>query len=200
MNPIKHYIQESWLLLVSALIFGCTLAGFQAAWSEDIANNEQAKFVSKAQILLPDAAKFETIDTLLIQTSKGMVETDIRRATDENGNHIGWAFICEGPGFADKIKIVVAVDATFETVAGFGVLFSNETPGFGTKIADNFYQNQYKGIPVAPVTLVKTGNDKLIDSEIVAITGATISSNAVTDIFNNFIPEIKNQLQAKGTI
>lgn len=200
MNPVNHYIKQSWLLLVSALIFGCTLAGFEAAWSEDIAKNEQAKFVSKAQILLPDAAGFETIDTLNIQTPKGIVATEIKRATDENGNHVGWAFICEGAGFADKIKIVVAVDATFETVAGFGVLFSNETPGFGTKIAENYYQDQYKGIPAAPVTLSKSGDDKIIDSEIIAITGATISSTAVVDIFNNFIPEIKKQLREKGTI
>ena len=199
-NPIKHYIEQSWLLLVAALIFGCTLAGFQAAWSEDIAKNQEAKFLNKAQILLPDAANFELIDTLEITTPKGIVLTEIKRATDENSNHVGWAFICEGAGFADKIKLVVAVDQMFETVAGFGVLFSNETPGFGTKIAEDYYQNQFKGIPAGAVTLSKTGDDKKIDSEIIAITGATISSTAVVDIFNNFLPEIKQQLKAKGTI
>lgn len=199
-NPIKHYIEQSWLLLVAALVFGLTLAGFQAAWSEDIAKNQEAKFLSRARILLPDAANFELIDTLAVMTSKGVVSTEIKRATDEGGNQVGWAFICQGPGFADKIKIVVAVDQMFESVAGFGVLQSNETPGFGTKITEDFYQNQYKGIPVGPVTLAKTGDAKKIDSEIVAITGATISSNAVVQIFNNFLPEIKKQLQAKGTI
>lgn len=197
---IKYYFRQSWLLLVSALVFGCMLAGFETAWSEDIAKNEQEKFVSKAQLLLPGAESFETIDTIAIHTPKGIINTDIKRATDKNENLIGWAFTCEGSGFADKIKLIVAVDATFETVAGFGVLFSNETPKLGSKIAEPFFLNQFKGIPVDQITLSLTGDDKKIDSEIIAIARATISSGAVVDIFNNFLPEIKNQLQAKGTI
>jgi Na+-translocating ferredoxin:NAD+ oxidoreductase subunit G len=202
-NPIKHYIKESWLLLVAAIVFGLTLAGFQAAWAEEIAANQKAKFVKKAQILLPKAVNFEKMefkDPIKIETKKGTVEPDIQRATDSENNLVGYAFICEGPGFADKIEIVVAVDEMFETVAGFGVLKSNETPGFGTKIANDFYQNQYKGIPVGKVTLSKIGDAKKIDSEIIAITGATISSEAVVKIFNSFIPEIKEQLKAKGLI
>lgn len=197
---IKFYIQESWLLLAAALIFGLTLAGFNAAWSEEIERNQQAKFIDKAQKLLPEAMTFEIAASFDIQTPKGVVTTDIRKAKDASGNTIGWAFVCEGPGFADKIKLVVATDAEFKTVAGFDVLASNETPNFGDKIAHDFFNNQYKGIPVGQLTLLKVGDDKKIDSDIIAITGATISSDAVVKMFNNFLPEIQKQLKAKGLI
>ena len=47
------------------------------------------------------------------------------------------------------------------------------------------------------LNLVKTGDPKKIDSDIVAITGATVSSNAVVDIINNILPQIKKAIEEK---
>jgi hypothetical protein len=53
------------------------------------------------------------------------------------------------------------------------------------------------------VELIKTGKIeviKVIDSQIAAISGATVSSEAVVKIFNTYTGEIKKQLQQKGLI
>jgi Na+-translocating ferredoxin:NAD+ oxidoreductase RnfG subunit len=48
--------------------------------------------------------------------------------------------------------------------------------------------------------LAKTGNPQEIDTQIVAISGATISSNAVVEAINRYLPQVKTQLQQKGLI
>jgi Na+-translocating ferredoxin:NAD+ oxidoreductase RnfG subunit len=79
-------------------------------------------------------------------------------------------------------------------------LTSSETPGFGDKIARSFYNDQYKGAPCGLFSLSKSGDDKKIDSEIIAISGATVSSTAVVNVFNTYLQQIKKQLLEKGLI
>ena len=110
-----------------------------------------------------------------------------------------------GSGFADKIKLVVATDAAFDKLAGFGVLSSNETPGFGDKINitpedGGFYQPQFIGAPVAELELTKIGDPGKLDSQIVAISGATVTSEAVVKILNTFLLPIKESMQAEGLL
>jgi electron transport complex protein RnfG len=94
----------------------------------------------------------------------------------------------------------VAVDAKFEKIAGFDVLSSSETPGFGDQIKYDYYRNQFKGAPAEQLKLVSIGEPKKIDSQIVGITGATVSSGAVVDILNIFLGGIKAQMKEKGLI
>jgi electron transport complex protein RnfG len=204
LNSIKLFFRESWLLMVSSIFFGAVLAIANAAWEPKIKQNEINKFNSLAKSLLPAAEKFEPVkDTITLDLGGGKtIDADVREGLNASGQCVGWAFIAEGSGFADKIKLVVAADAGFDKLFGFGVLRSNETPGFGDKITikDGFYQSQYKGAPAARFTLTKIGDAKKIDSEIVAITGATVTSGAVVDIMNQFVVPIKDQLAKKGLL
>ncbi|MHC4070170.1 MAG: FMN-binding protein, partial [Planctomycetota bacterium] len=122
---------------------------------------------------------------------------DIYKALGTDNETLGFAFVASGSGFADKIKLVVAVDNNFENFFGFKVLASNETPGFGSKIKEEFFGNQFENAPVKKLILTKTGDDQQIDDQIVAISGATVSSEAVVKIINNFITQIKDKMQNK---
>ncbi|MHC4237161.1 MAG: hypothetical protein ACYSSM_02730, partial [Planctomycetota bacterium] len=128
-NPVLFYLQKSWLLMVCAVIFGCLLASLNAAWQPKIEQNEINKFNELAGSLLPDAKQFETaLEAVPVDIGKGKTyNVEVKKGTDANGKLIGWAFVCEGAGFADKIKLVVGADAPFEKIAGFGVLSSFET-------------------------------------------------------------------------
>ncbi|MHC4856024.1 MAG: FMN-binding protein [Planctomycetota bacterium] len=203
-NPILFFMQESWLLLVSAILFGCLLACLNAAWQPKILQNEIDKFNALAGGLLGEAKGFQDAgESISVDIGKGKTySVKVKKGTDAAGNLVGWAFVCEGSGFADKIKLVVATDAAFEKLAGFGVLSSNETPGFGDKISikDGFYQSQYKGAPVAELELTKVGNAEKIDNQIVAISGATVTSEAVVKIFNTFLLPIKEAMAEQGLL
>lgn len=203
-DPVLFFLQESWLLMVAAIVFGCLLACLNAAWQPRIIQNEIDKFNKLAGGLITEAKAFQSIDEAIpVDTGKGKVfHVDVKKGTDAEGNTVGWAFVIEGSGFADKIKLVVAVDAAFEKMAGFGVLSSNETPGFGDKIniKDGFFQSQFKGTPVAELELTKVGDPEKIDNQIVAISGATVTSDAVVKIFNTFLLPIKEAMAEQGLL
>jgi len=152
--------------------------------------------------LITDANSFEVaVEGVEVPARKGkLTKTDIYKAVDSEGRSVGFAFIAVGSGFADKIKLVIAVDGRCEKFFGFKVLASNETPGFGDKIKEDYLGNQFKGVPAGELELVKTGDHERIDSEIVAISGATVSSQAVVDIFNVYIEKIREHLQTKGLV
>ena len=199
---IREYIEKSWLLLASSFVFGLLLALTYSAWSGKIEQNKINKLTNLMGTLITDADKFEiAIPAARVDLGKGkFVVTDIYKAISNDGRTAGFCFTGQGTGFADKIELVIAVDENFAKVTGYNVLASSETPGFGDKIAFSFFNDQFKGAPAEKMELVKKGDDKIIDNQIVAISGATVSSTAVVGIFNNFLEQVKKQIKQKGLI
>ncbi|UCF00221.1 MAG: FMN-binding protein [Planctomycetota bacterium] len=201
MPKIKYFFQQSWLLIISSFCFGLLIAITNAAWSPRIVQNKIDKLNRLMGGLLPKAHNFQLQTELEIESAKGKkVKSTIYKALSDAGECVGLAFNTSGPGFADRIELVVAVDDNFQNFAGYAVLASNETPGFGDQIKLPYYRNQFIAAPAAKLELVKTGNAEKIDPEIVAITGATVSSEAVLEIINNSITQIKDQMLKKGLI
>ena len=201
MLKIKHFIQQSWLLIISSFCFGLLIAITNAAWAPRIEQNKIDKLNRLMGGLLPKATEFELETEFEIKSAKGKkAKSTVYKAVSDAGKCAGYCFNASGSGFADKIELVVAVDKDFEKIAGFDVLTSNETPGFGDQIKLPWYRSQFAGAPAEELKLVKTGDAEKIDSEIVAVTGATVSSEAVVEIINNTITQIKDQMQKKGLI
>jgi Na+-translocating ferredoxin:NAD+ oxidoreductase subunit G len=202
MSKIKYFIQESWLLLVTSFLFGLLIAVADAAWSAKIEQNKAEKLRGLMASLISDANSFElAIQEANLPGDKGrIIKTDIYKAFDKQGNCAGFSFVAVGAGFADKIELVVAVDAKCEKLLSFNVLSSNETPGFGNKMKNDSFRNQFKDAPAGKLLLVKIGDAGKIDNEIVAISGATVTSTAVINIFNKSVISVKEQLQKKGLI
>lgn len=204
---IKNFIEKSWLLIIASLVFGVLLAVTNTLLAERIKQNEIDKFNKLAAQMIDGAKNFESVseDGIKITSAKGKeIAVDVKQATDDNGGTVGFAFVAEGSGFADKIKLVITADAKFETILGFGVLLSNETPGFGDKInkSEHYFVKQFKGTPAKKLELAKIGDWQKTDDDtkIIAITGATITSDAVVSIFNNYIEQIKTKLQKEGLL
>jgi electron transport complex protein RnfG len=202
MSKIKYFFEQSWLLIVSSFCFGLLIAVTNAALSPTIQKNKATELDNLTKALLPDAKRFAEVDAEFeVKLAGGEKErAKVYKAVSEAGKCVGWSFNASGKGFADKIELVVAVDKNFEKIAGFNVLASNETPGFGDRIKSSYYRDQFAGAPAEKLELIKTGDPKKIDSEIVAITGATVSSKAVIEIINTFLIQIKDQMRQKGLI
>lgn len=199
MRSLKHFIEQSWLLLVAAFFFGLLLALTGAALEPQIQKNEIGALYDKMKKLMPQAKQFKKV---ISQAQIAANKTDVYEATDSEQQRIGFAFVGTGSGFADKIKLVIAVNRDCSKLLGFEVLFSNETPGFGSRITEEWFRAQFIGAPAGTLELIKGGEEqkKVIDDKIVALTGATVSSEAVARIFNSHIAELKKQLQEKGLI
>ncbi|HNY77905.1 MAG: FMN-binding protein [Sedimentisphaerales bacterium] len=203
LDSLKHFARESWLLVVASVLCGLLLAATNAALGPRIEVNKALKLTSLAGGLLPAAQAFAPLSSPVeVKGLGGETESAaVFRATTDDQT-VGWVFKVVGSGFADKIELVVAADASFSKLVGYDVVSSSETPGFGDQIKDAYYRNQFTGAPVGQLSLVGLGaaKEQDIDSTIVAISGATISSTAVVQAMNHYLPQLKDQLQQKGLI
>lgn len=91
-------------------------------------------------------------------------------------------------GFGGKMEVMVGISLD-GNISGYKVIDHKETPGLGTKVTEERFANQFKGINPSRIDfrVKKDGGD--ID----AVTAATISSRAVIDAvqraydaYNNF--------------
>ncbi len=87
---------------------------------------------------------------------------------------IGYAFTAIGKGYGGDINILIGINNNF-LIESINIISNTETPGLGTKITENFFTDQFKGLALEDVNLTKNGG------KVDAITGATISSKAVVD-------------------
>jgi electron transport complex protein RnfG len=119
---------------------------------------------------------------------------------------VGIAFEAIGNGFQGKISIMVGISTDFRTINAIKILEQLETPGLGTKIVvdpsnkqDPFwFPNQFKGLVSKPLIEVVKNIKPSKSNEIQAITGATISSQAIATIINDGIIKAKSIYQSKG--
>ena len=105
---------------------------------------------------------------------------------------IGYCVRVAGNGYNGYIRMIAGVDLN-GTIEGVAVLEHSETPGLGAKIneirpgeSEPWFLKQFKGKNVGTIAIKKN-----ID----AITGATISSKAVTDAIRKTADELLTKIR-----
>ena len=121
---------------------------------------------------------------------------DFIASYDENGAVIGVAVPTGIMGYQDRIQMLLGYDPRSQSLTGFAVLESRETPGLGSKIGtDPAFLSSLRGLDVRlsgatlanEVTLTTRGQVRA-PWQVDGITGATISSKAVTRAISNTGP------------
>lgn len=139
-----------------------------------IAKNHKTLDAIREIIGVFDNNPFEEKTT--ITTADGKIKLELYPAR-ENGNITAVAIkTFSDNGFGGRIELIIGMMMD-GTVTGYKVIEQKETPGLGSKISDKKFAEQFVGLNTHSDTfkLKKDGG------EIDAITGATISSRAVTD-------------------
>jgi electron transport complex protein RnfG len=167
---LREYFRLILVLTVISLISGGVLAQTYKFANPRIEENRE-KDTEKAIIeVLPGVSTFKNV------TVDGQI---LYKGLDNRGRDVGVAFIAEAGGFQGVIRMMVGVDIESRQITGMKILEHLETPGLGARINESWFQDQFKG---------KSLNDKFIPGEDVdAITGATVSSRAVSDGLKNSI-------------
>ena len=106
-----------------------------------------------------------------------------------------YAFIAYGQGYSSRIQTMVGVDNN-GVIKAIEILFQQETPGLGAKSTEvapgeerPWFQKQFIGKPAKDIRVDKDGG------EIVSITGATITSRAVTNSIRKGIEWLGNYVK-----
>jgi len=186
---LVNFLKQSWLVVLSSLVFGLLVSGIYGQLEPKIKEQARLKLEREMQSLMTAATVFEPVPNA--------EKPQYFIGKDASGAIVGYAIQMEGGGFADKIKLLVAMDAPLEKLLGIGILKTNETPGFGDKIKGSEFKDQYIDIPAVKLKVIKEGDRTIKDETIIAITGATISSDWVTKIVNNAVTALKEMLGKK---
>ncbi len=93
---------------------------------------------------------------------------------DSDRAGVGYAFLAVGKGYGGDIKILVGLEDE-TTIKGITIISQSETPGLGSRIAESSFASKFAGLNIGDVAIKQDGG------QIDAITGATISSQAVVD-------------------
>lgn len=103
-------------------------------------------------------------------------------ALDASGNPIGYVITVTSTE-GSQANITLSVGITSEGVLnGYAATAISETPGLGSKVVDPDFKAQFEGKSEENYTVVKSAPAS--ESEIESISGATISSRAVTNAVN----------------
>lgn len=167
------------LFLITA-ISAALLAFVNGKTAPLIEKNSLAKEQNALKAVMSEAAEFEEASLDIAAGIDGADKlSKLYAAKDGSGNVIGACAITETTGYDKGIQTVTGVDADL-TVTGIEIIAMNETPGLGAKAAEEDFRSQYSG------KMLEIGVSKSAagDNEIQAISGATKTSNGVTEGVN----------------
>ena len=111
-----------------------------------------------------------------------------------NPQDIGYIVEGYGKGYSSYIHVLASVDKNF-ILRKISILGHGETPGLGDEIEKDYFLDQFVGKGADNLVLIKGETADKIQ----AITGATISSRAVTeDGVKNGVLMLKEKLSGEG--
>jgi len=137
------------------------------------------------------ARKCGELKTLSVTDEKtGAVRQDTECVDPQDIGYIVESF---GKGYSSYIHLLASVDKDF-IVQKISVLHHGETPGLGDEVEKEYFQSQFKGKSADNLVVIKGETS----DKIAAITGATISSRAVTeDGIRNGVIMLKEKLSGE---
>lgn len=109
-------------------------------------------------------------------------------SAEKDGETIAYIIPSENPGYEGTINMLVAVAAD-GSVISYEITSHKETPGLGDKAAKDPFRGQFVGKKLDQMVVVKDPSNA---ENIQAMTGATITSKAVTEAVKKALTEAEH--------
>ncbi|MBR4890944.1 MAG: RnfABCDGE type electron transport complex subunit G [Clostridia bacterium] len=185
MRQNENPIILSTVLLVISVIVAFLLSFTNSITIDKIEENKIQEQNLAKQEVLPEAKNFLEAE---VKDETGLVRA-LFEGFDENEQTVGYCVRVTPYGYGGELDIIVGIKAD-DTVSGIKVTSHSETPGLGAKVMDEEFPSQFNGKETSePLSVIKNGTPK--KNEIVAISGATITSKAVKDGVNAAMSAVK---------
>lgn len=170
-KSIKEIVIPAIVLFIIATVCTALLAGTNLLTKDKIAD---------LAIQAENEAKSAVIDAQSFSDSKEINGNIYYEAFDENGNVIGYVFNVSAKSYGGVLTCMVGISSE-EKVTGVEITAISDTPGLGMKATAKDWLDQFIGKGSG----ILVNKNSSSDSEIQAITSATITSQAVTDAVNS---------------
>ncbi len=188
----KDVLKPTAILFAICVIVSAALAGTNLLTKDKIAEQAAAKAEESRKLVLPEAAWFEELDEL--QYPPEWEGGTVYKAWDQEGEGrsvIGYVFETSAKGYGGDVKVMTGIagrGAEYEKITGVAILSHGETPGLGANAEKEEFRDQYQQAPPKNgIEIVKYQTPA--EGQIEAMTGATITSTAVTNAVNQAIEQ-----------
>ncbi len=101
------------------------------------------------------------------------------------------AFEFAGPGSQGPMSGVIALSSDKEAIKGITIIQQSETPGLGSRVLANDNLQNFRDKKVVPELMIVAAGSASADNEVDAITGATLTCNALEKIININVKDTK---------
>lgn len=186
------------LFIISAVVAGI-LGYVNDITTEPIAQANLKTTQESMSAVLPDTDEWG--ETVELNQDDNIIKS-YTPGLNADGSVKGYAVSVETKGYSSGLKLMFGIDANSSddngtdegTLTGLSIMDnSNETPGLGAESSKPEFYEQYAG-KKGTLSVKKGGGAG--DSEINAITGATVTSKAVTEAANT-VQDFYNSTLAK---
>lgn len=196
-NILKNTLILTVITVVSGLLLGIVYGVTKEPIAAAQENTKQEAFraVLSGADNFEEYKEFDTDSALKLLKDSGYPSdeiTEVVTATDKDGTVIGYVVnVMSHEAYDGDLQLSVGLLCD-GTVAGVEMLSISETAGLGMKADEQEFKDQFKDKKVEKFSYTKNGEsgDNMID----AISGATITTNAVTNAVDSALVYFQNEL------
>lgn len=197
----KKIVHDALILTAFTLVLGFVLGLVYEITKEPIAAADAATAQAAYKEVFQDADSFEAYEGFDKEAAVSLMEEngyndeimDVQTAKGSDGSTLGYVItVLAKDGSQANITFSVGIAAD-GTVNGYSITSIAETPGLGDKAKNEEFYSQFQGKQVEKFDVVKQAPAS--DSEIEAISGATITSRAMTNGVNASITYFEHVLE-----
>lgn len=197
---MKKILKNTAILTVITLVAGCLLGLVYEITKEPIAIAKENAKQEAYKAVLEDADAFVVYEAFDAEEAAKIVSeagytddvTEVVVAEDASGEAIGYVVtVTSHDGYGGDISLSVGI-LNDGTVKGIEMLSIAETAGLGMKADEPEFKEQFKDKQVEKFVYTKSGEDG--DDKIDALSGATITTNAVTNAVDSALVYFQNVL------
>lgn len=186
-------VKDALALTAITLVAGFLLGAVHEVTLEPIAKAEADKKEKAYQEVFADAASFEAVtlteelsaqlrSALDAENYKAQSIDEVMQALDGSGSGAGYVItVTSGEGYGGDIQFSMGIQND-GTLNGISILSIGETAGLGMNANTDAFKSQFAGKQVDKFVYTKNGASS--DEEIDALSGATITTNAMTNGVN----------------
>jgi electron transport complex protein RnfG len=167
----KDIIKITLNLIVVYVAGGLIMAAVYATTKPVIEKKTYEEKQAALKAMMPDATSIEKMGVWKPHDKEAAYYV-----AKKDGKPIGYIVETYAKGYSSYINMLIAVNEAF-TVEKLNILEQSETPGLGDEVQQPYFQNQFAGKTLEHLVVRKIGPT----DDILAVSGATISSRAVTE-------------------
>ena len=181
-------VKPTVVLLIICIVISASLALTFALTKDRIAESETQEADNARAAVFPDADfkliyKLDSVEISALKEFPAVTELYSALPTNGDGAAAGYVATVLNRGYGGEIEVIVGIRSD-GIISGARVSKHTETPGLGANAATPAFYEQFSGKDSSKTLGLSKIAAAASDNDIVAISGATVTSGAVTNAVN----------------